>query len=68
MQNFMVDGMTYGHCERAAKGAVQALDANVRAPVNPKAGLVSTESLIAPDLLADAIRDAGKAEAAAPAT
>lgn len=59
MQEFKVEGMTCGHCERAVTGAVQGVDPGARVEVDRGAGLVRTDSKAAPALLAQAIRAEG---------
>ena len=55
MLNFKVEGMTCAHCVRAVTEAVMSVDANAKVEVDRATGRVSVESLIASDLIAQAI-------------
>lgn len=55
MQNFKVDGMTCGHCERAVTRAVRSVDPSATVDVDRAAGRVRVDSTAAPDRIAQAI-------------
>lgn len=60
MRLFHVDGMSCGHCEKAVRSAIQALQADAVVNIDLASGKVRIEaaSLSTPQILA-AIEDAG---------
>lgn len=60
MRLFHVDGMSCGHCEKAVRAAIQALQADAVVDINLTSGKVRIEaaSLSTPQILA-ALEDAG---------
>lgn len=60
-QQFLVSGMTCGHCVRAVTQAVEAVDPGARVTVDLAAGTVTADSVAPPDRLAEAIRAEGYA-------
>ena len=61
MQDFRVDGMTCGHCERAVTEAVRSVDPSATVAVDRAARRVSVGSTAAPDRIAQAITAEGYA-------
>ena len=58
-QTFDVKGMTCGHCERAVKQAVKAVDPKAEVKVNLGAHSVEVRSEQLRDVIANAIRGEG---------
>ncbi len=58
-QRFQVSGMTCGHCVRAVTQAIEALDPAARVNVDLAAGIVTAESVLPPERVAEAIRAEG---------
>lgn len=63
-QTFDVQGMTCGHCERAVRQAVKAVDPNAEVKVDLGAKRVEVESDQLREVIANAIRDEGYTVAA----
>ena len=61
MQDFRVDGMTCGHCERAVTEAVRGVDPSAAVTVDRAARRVSVSSTAPPDRIARAITAEGYA-------
>ncbi len=59
MPNFHVSDMTCSGCVRAITGAVHDVDAAATVDTNLDTKLVRVSSTAAPEVLADAMRDAG---------
>lgn len=55
MQNFKVEGMKCGHCVRAVTEAVMSVDASAKVEVDRATSRVSVDSLVASNLIAQAI-------------
>ena len=61
MQDFRVDGMTCGHCERTVTEAVRSVDPSATVEVDRAAGRVRVNSTTAPDRIVAAIAAEGYA-------
>ena len=61
MQDFKVDGMTCGHCERAVAEAVRSVDPSATVDVDRAAGRVRVGSTAEPARIAAAIAAEGYA-------
>lgn len=60
MWRFQVDGMSCGHCEKAVRSAVQALQADAVVQVDLASGKVSVQApQLKPEQIIAAIEDAG---------
>lgn len=60
MLRFQVEGMSCGHCEKAVRTAIQALQADAVVLVDLATGHVNVEAkTVTADALMDAIDDAG---------
>ncbi len=60
-QNFDVQGMTCGHCERAVTQAVQAVDPAAQVRIDRQAGKVQVQTEQPRERIAQAIADEGYA-------
>jgi copper chaperone len=58
-QNFDVQGMTCGHCERAVTQAVRQLDPHAQVKIDRASGKVEVESTQPREALAKAIAEEG---------
>ena len=58
-QNFNVQGMTCGHCERAVTQAIKALDPQAEVKIDRHSGKVEVQSNQSREALAHAIADEG---------
>lgn len=61
MQDFRVDGMTYGHCEWTVTEAVRGVDPSATVEVDRAAGRVRVNSTTAPGRIAEATAAEGYA-------
>lgn len=62
-QNFDVQGMTCGHCERAVTQAVKQIDPAAQVKIDRSAGKVEVQSQLPREAIAKAIVDEGYAVA-----
>ena len=60
-QNFQVQGMTCGHCERAVTQAVQRVDPAAEVKINRPAGTVDVQTTQPREAIAQAIAEEGYA-------
>ncbi len=60
-QNFHVQGMTCGHCERAVTQAVQRIDPAAQVRIDRPAGKVEVQTTPPREAIAQAIADEGYA-------
>jgi copper chaperone len=60
-QQFTVQGMTCGHCERAVQTAIRTLDAQAEVKIDRAQHLVEVNSSLSRDAVAAAIRAEGYA-------
>ncbi len=58
-QIFTVEGMTCGHCEKAVRQALQALDAQAKITIDRQQQRVEVDSPVARDALVRAITEEG---------
>ncbi|MEY2770810.1 MAG: Copper chaperone CopZ [Pseudomonadota bacterium] len=58
-QIFTVEGMTCGHCEKAVRQALQALDAQAKITIDRQQQRVEVDSPVARDALVKAITEEG---------
>ena len=58
-QNFNVQGMTCGHCERAVTQAIKALDPQAEVKIDRPSGKVEVQSSQSREALAQAIAEEG---------
>jgi len=58
-QIFTVEGMTCGHCEKAVRQALQALDAEAKITIDRQQQRVEVDSPVARDALVKAITEEG---------
>ncbi len=63
-QNFHVQGMTCGHCERAVTQAIRELDPQAEVKIDRSRNLVEVQSQQPREALSKAIADEGYAVAA----
>lgn len=59
IQNFQVQGMTCGHCERAVTQAVHAVDPQAQVKIDRATGTVQVETMQPRERLAQAIAQEG---------
>ena len=62
-QNFDVQGMTCGHCERAVTQAVKQIDPGAQIKIDRSVGKVEVQSQLPREAIAKAITDEGYAVA-----
>jgi copper chaperone len=60
-QNFTVQGMTCGHCERAVQTAIKAIDPQAEVKIDRAQNLVEVHTSQPRDAVAAAIREEGYA-------
>ena len=60
-QNFQVQGMTCGHCERAVTQAVQRVDPTAEVQIDRPAGKVEVQTTQPREAIAQAIAEEGYA-------
>jgi copper chaperone len=60
-QNFQVQGMTCGHCERAVTQAVQRVDPTAEVKIDRQAGRVDVQTTQPREAIAHAIAEEGYA-------
>ncbi len=60
-QNFQVQGMTCGHCERAVTQAVQRVDPTAEVKIDRPAGKVEVQTTQPREAIAQAIAEEGYA-------
>jgi copper chaperone len=60
-QNFTVQGMTCGHCERAVQTAIKAIDPQAEVKIDRAQNLVEVNTSQSRDAVATAIREEGYA-------
>ncbi len=58
-QQFQVQGMTCGHCERAVQAAIRQVDPQAEVRIDRASNLVEVQSAQDREKLADAIREEG---------
>lgn len=60
MWQFQVDGMSCGHCEKAVRSAIQALQADAQVQIDLASGKVTVDAAtLTPAQVLAAIEDAG---------
>ncbi len=62
-QQFQVQGMTCGHCEKAVQAAIRQVDPQAEVRIDRASNLVEVRSAQERDKLAEAIREEGYAVA-----
>ena len=58
-QQFQVQGMTCGHCEKAVQAAIRQIDPQAEVRIDRASNLVEVQSAQDREKLADAIREEG---------
>jgi copper chaperone len=58
-QNFTVQGMTCGHCEKAVTSAIKTLDPQAQVRIDRSQNLVEVDTTQTRDAVTEAIREEG---------